>query len=181
MSIVEDTKKINDIQSILGDKAKILTPDDIKNFSPEENEYIMNKQKEIRENLKNSEKDKLTEFNSRLQNSDKPYIKNIIYESANPSPIIILLVVIIIVISLFLIYILFLKPSISGEWYDNKGNKWLINHNVLLNKASVEINNNFNFQCTIIDNYIKCSDLVGAWDYNNTIVFMDGIILSRVC
>jgi hypothetical protein len=43
------------------------------------------------------------------------------------------------------------------------------------------VNDKYRFDGVVIDNYIKCSDMVGVWDYYNTIVFMDGVILSRVC
>jgi hypothetical protein len=68
----------------------------------------------------------------------------------------------------------------SGEWVDNTGNTWNINHDKLRNVFDVIVNGKSSGVGIVYDNYIKYGKLIGAWDYSDRVVFTDGIILERV-
>jgi hypothetical protein len=83
-------------------------------------------------------------------------------------------------IILYVIYIIFLKPSVSGTWIDSLGNEWYLNHNTFKNIFTVSINDLPSGKGVLYDNYIRYGELIGIWDYSNTILFTNGITLERL-
>jgi hypothetical protein len=71
-------------------------------------------------------------------------VRNILHEKENPHPLSITLIVITSLLLLYIIYILFIKTSISGKWYGNINTYsnmivYQINHNKFNNKLKVRV------------------------------------------
>ncbi len=103
-----------------------------------------------------------------------------IYEIANPSPVVIASLIVAVLVSMYIVYVAFLKPCLSGEWMDHAGNTWYIEHNRFTGNFTVEINGDDSGVGKAIDNYVSYGDLVGVWNYGNVLVFTEGWQLNRV-
>lgn len=111
---------------------------------------------------------------------ERELLQKTVYKNANPSPIIVASIVIAIIFALYILYILFVKTCASGEWRDHMGNEWYISHNRFTNNFTVTINKKRAGSGYIRDNYVKFGDLVGVWDYQDKIIFMEGWHIERI-
>ncbi len=121
----------------------------------------------------------LLEESKRLDEK-KTILQKYIYNNANPSPLLIIGIVVSVVFCLWVIYVVFLKPTIDGEWRDEYGNKVNMCHNQLTGKIKVYMNGKYGGTGVVIDNYVKYGQLIGIWDYNNEIIFVGGTRLRRI-
>ena len=104
-----------------------------------------------------------------------------IYDLAHPNPVIVALCIIGFLVMLWIFYLIFIKPNMSGEWYDAKGDCIVVSHNLLTNSVLVKRKTDKTaIEALVLDNLFKMNDHVGVWDYNNSIVFIDGPTLTRV-
>ncbi len=63
-------------------------------------------------------------------------VRNYVYRSANPNPVVVIAFVLIIIVLIHFIYTLYVKPSFSGKWTDGK-DKFHIEHNLFTNSAVI--------------------------------------------
>jgi hypothetical protein len=117
---------------------------------------------------------KIQQASAQLE-KERDLLQKHIHDNANPNPIIIVTLMVVILLFLWLMHILFMKPKICGVWRDISGNRIRIKKNILSNIATVHVNSKYSGYLIVLDNFIKYGDLVGVWDYSNTILFMDGI------
>jgi hypothetical protein len=110
---------------------------------------------------------------------ERKLLQKYVYNSANPSPVLIAVIVLVTIVVIYIIYMLFIKPSLSGEWTDISGNIRVISHNVMTGKLNVDCNGN-TYQGKVSDNFVEMENLVGVWNYGNTIIFIDGPTLERI-
>jgi hypothetical protein len=110
---------------------------------------------------------------------ERRLLQKYVYDSSNPSPIVIAIIVLAAFAIIYVIYLIFVKPCMSGEWVDIKGNVWLIKHNILNGNVVAECTDGITFG-KVSDNFVEIGDLVGVWNYGNTIIFIDGPTLERV-
>ncbi len=111
---------------------------------------------------------------------ERALLQKKVYDLANPSPIFVASVVIAVLLAMYLIYVIFLKPCMSGEWLDHAGNTWDITHNRFTGNFRVRINGECKGSGKALDNYVRYGDLIGVWNYGNVIVFTEGWHLQRV-
>ena len=109
---------------------------------------------------------------------ERNLLQKFVYDSANPSPVIIAVIVLAAIVVIYVIYLIFIKPCLTGEWADVRGNIWYIDHNILTGSLTVE--NGKKTKGTVSDNFVEIDDLTGVWNYGNTIIFIDGPTLERV-
>jgi hypothetical protein len=110
-------------------------------------------------------------------------IKKIVNRVANPHPLTISLAILIVLGSMYLIYILFIKPCLDGSWIDGSGVEYSLKHDKLTGrvdmtayKFSREINKS---KGEIIDNYIVLAGVPGVWDYADNIMLFNGVEMKR--
>lgn len=111
---------------------------------------------------------------------EKRILQRHINNNANPNPVHTTLIVIGIIFALWIMYLIFLKPSVNGIWFDPYGNKVEMCYNKFSGKIKVNVNDQYGGSGLVVDNYIRYGDLVGVWDYNDKIVFVDGVVLHRL-
>jgi hypothetical protein len=111
---------------------------------------------------------------------ERALLQKKVYDLSNPSPIFMTVLVVAVVLLMYLIYVLFLKPCMSGEWMDHAGNTWQISHNRFNGNLRVRINGECRGSGKVLDNYVNYGDLIGVWNYGNVIVFTEGWHLERV-
>lgn len=111
---------------------------------------------------------------------DRELLQKRVYEVANPSPILITCVVLGVLLMLYIIYMIFLRPCLSGEWVDPSGNIWHIAHNRMSGQFSVCLNGEPSGSGKVMDNYVQYGDLIGVWNYGRVIVFTEGWHLERL-
>ncbi len=111
---------------------------------------------------------------------ERALLQKTVYDMANPSPVMVSIIIIIILLAMYLIYVIFLKPCMSGEWMDHAGNTWDITHNRFTGNFRVKINGECKGSGKALDNYVRYGDLIGVWNYGNIIVFTEGWHLQRV-
>jgi len=104
-------------------------------------------------------------------------LQKYIYDNANPSPVLVICIVIGVIFLIWLLYILFLKPSLTGEWYDEKDRKYILCHSKITGDLSV--NGSTKGVC-VNGNFVKIGDQIGVWNYGNIIMFVNGGGLIRV-
>lgn len=117
---------------------------------------------------------------SRRAEEERNQLYKYLHSNANPSPITLGISIALLLVSMYVIYCLFAKPNASGEWRDSLGGEWMITHGAFSSDAKVRINGKCGGVIKIIDNFVRYGNLVGVWDYNNEIVFTEGITLNRV-
>lgn len=111
---------------------------------------------------------------------ERQLLQKTLYESANPSPIYITLLVVFIVIVLYIIYMMFFKPCMTGTWLDHTGTEWNIIHNRFTGNFTVKKLNENDSYGNVADNYVQYGNLTGIWNYKDTIKFLEGWTLQRV-
>jgi hypothetical protein len=111
---------------------------------------------------------------------ERDLLQKTVYSIANPSPIIVTTIVVAVIAALYVIYVLFLKPCMSGEWVDPKGNIWYIEHNRFSGNFDVFMNGVYVGAGKVIDNYFRFGDLIGVWNYHNMIIFTEGWGIERL-
>jgi hypothetical protein len=120
------------------------------------------------------------EAESKRMDSEAAYLQRLVHDNANPSPSVIVGCVFVVLAMLWLMYTFGFKPNASGEWYDDKNTQWIIEHDALSGNVSVVVNGEHSGQCQIVDNMFKCGKGVGLWNYQDTILLMNGGNLTRV-
>ena len=111
---------------------------------------------------------------------ERKMLQKKIYSDANPSPIFMAGLVVAVLICMYIIYVVLLKPCVSGEWMDHDGNTWDLCQNRFTGTFTVDINDEESGMGQVIDNYVSYGDLVGVWNYGNVIAFTEGWQLNRV-
>jgi hypothetical protein len=127
----------------------------------------------------NQNKSSENDGNPILINESTNLLQRTINDNANPSPVYVSLAVACVLISMWLIYILFLKPNASGEWRDDKGNQWILDHG-RFGGIMITVNKKNTYHCEIVDNMFKCGGVIGIWNYRDIILFVGGGNLTRV-
>ena len=133
-------------------------------------------QKEIED--ENIKKIVLAEKANKVE-EERKLLQKYVYNSANPSPVLIAIIVLVAIVVIYLIYMVFIKPCLSGEWTDISGNVRTVSHNIITGNLTIERNGNI-YQGKVSDNFVEMEDLVGVWNYGNTIIFIDGPTLERI-
>lgn len=100
-----------------------------------------------------------------------------IYTNSNPNPYIITMCVISVILILWVSYRLFLRRSVSGNWYDDGGNYTSIYQNMITDNLSIFYNDS-HVNGKVSGNAIIISDMVGIWDGNDKII-INGNSLKR--
>jgi len=103
-----------------------------------------------------------------------------VHDNANPDPIVVGFCAALVVLAVWILYRMYLKPNASGEWRDSLGEEWQIKHGAFSSDVDVCINGKKAGHMKIIDNYVRYGDLVGVWNYKDTIIFTEGVVLNRV-
>jgi len=134
---------------------------------------------EIEEKKEKNRQEALLKETKRID-EEKKLLQRYVYNNANPSPLLLLGIGVAVLFALWVIYIIFLKPTVSGEWYDAYGNKLEICHSKLSGKIKVKLNDEYGGTGLVIDNYVQYGELVGIWNYNNEIAFLDGTVIYRL-
>jgi len=111
---------------------------------------------------------------------EREMLQKHVYENANPSPIFVVAVITAIIVCMYVVYVMFVKPCMSGLWMDVAGNEWVIKHNRFTSEFTVAINGECKGTGQTYDNYVKYGDVVGVWDYANLIATTEGWHLQRV-
>lgn len=111
---------------------------------------------------------------------ERSMLRKEVHDNANPDPIVLGFCIMLGVVVMWLIYRMFLKPNASGEWRDSLGEEWRLKHGAFSSDVVVSINGKKAGLMKIIDNFVKYGELVGVWDYKDTIVFTEGVVLNRV-
>jgi hypothetical protein len=107
-------------------------------------------------------------------------LQNILTKSANPSPVYIIIIVIGVIIALWFIHYIFIKPKLTGEWYPESGSDvWKLKHRFMSNTVDVTINEKKHGTLEVVDNLISYNGRIAIWNYGNTILFTNGMILTR--
>lgn len=117
---------------------------------------------------------------SRKAERDKQMLQKHIYDNANPPPLLIVTISLGVVLTMWIIYMMFLKPDASGEWRDDMNNNYILTHNRFTGNVRVRMNGRCRGFAKLIDNYFRFGDLVGVWDYGDNISFINGMQLMRV-
>lgn len=90
------------------------------------------------------------------------------------------LVVLLVIGTAYLGYLLFMKPNMTGVWLDSNGRRWYLRHSRLNSKLSVRIDGDGLGYCSVSDNMVKIGTLIGVWNYNDQVVFLNGEVIERV-
>lgn len=94
---------------------------------------------------------------------------------SNPSPLVVLICAGLIIGVVWLVYMYYIKPNISGYWISNDSNIYCIKHDPIQSSATIN-----GHRMTIIDNYLKYNDVIGVWDYSNQIRWLNGQTFNRL-
>ena len=103
-----------------------------------------------------------------------------IYDNANPSPVLITILIVGILFLLWLLYIVYMKNSMSGSWYDSDNRCWDIHHNKFSDELRIEISENNGKKKvsrgvgSISGSLFKYEDHIGLWNHSNIILFVNG-------
>ncbi len=130
---------------------------------------------------------RLLEQSERLE-IERDLLQKKVYQNANPNPVLIIALVLVTWFVIYVLYVIFIKPTLSGEWVDNKGNVWNIRHKKFSGEIFldlVEIKNHNkpaikHVTGVVIDNFVYYAGVVGVWDYKNKILLVGGGDLQRI-
>lgn len=138
---------------------------------------------EIIDNLekdKTKREEQLKQTENKLE-KDSLVIEKIIYNSANPSPVVVALVILLIIVVVWLLYVFLLKPNMSGRWIINdkiivgvEHCKWS-NNIYIMNSRGVQID-----QGKLVGNILRLPKLIGLWDGDDLVMFPDYGAMKRI-
>jgi len=111
---------------------------------------------------------------------ERQILQKHIYDNANPSPLLITTIGLGVILTMWIIYMLYLKPDASGEWLDDMNNQYILTHNRITGNVRVRLNGKCKGFAKLIDNYFRYGELIGVWDYSDSIMFVNGIELTRI-
>ena len=102
-------------------------------------------------------------------------LQTTVYDNSNPHPAKVAMIFALILMAIWLIYLLFVKPNMSGVWIDTNGNKWIIEQSVHGDTRVKVImkGKTIKGKARITGNIFKFKGTVGVWNYNDVVVFMN--------
>lgn len=106
-------------------------------------------------------------------------LQHYVHLSANPHPIVIALIIFGVFVGLWLLNIIFLKPSVSGEWLNTTGQIWRLSHNKFTGDVCVKTDTSSGTG-EISDNLFMYNGIIGIWNYSDVILFVDGGGMQRI-
>lgn len=113
--------------------------------------------------------------------------RQMIYDIANPHPVLVALCIVGSLLILYLIYYVWFMDSLEGHWFDKNGMHWHFYHNRLTGKIKCEIRTG-NLRDVVMYGelvknkvvlYLPIRTLTGIWDGLNKIILENGILLTR--
>ena len=122
---------------------------------------------------------KLQQEASRVER-EQALLQKKVYDVANPAPLFMAGLVVAILVAMYIIYVVVLKPCLSGEWMDHSGNTWELCQNRFTGTFTVDINGEESGMGQVLDNYVSYGDLVGVWNYGSVIAFTEGWQLNKI-
>lgn len=138
------------------------------------------------ENKKNEQRLMKLQEASIIANEDAKFLQKFVYDSSNPNPVYLLGIVLVSLLILYILYYIFLRSSMNGHWYTDKGDKWIINHNMLTNKLCFKSNRMYNgkhgmkIYGSVKNNYVEFGKYYGIWDGCNKLYMLDGTVMTKV-
>jgi hypothetical protein len=144
-----------------------LAPEDVVNSIKKEAERDAAYEAAVRKVAEQTEKDKVL-------------LQKHVYDNANPDPMLVAAIGMVVLLILWFMYMMLLKPSLTGVWYDKVGNRIYLKHNKLDDVVSVHVNMVYAGHAKNVDNLFQYGSLIGIFDYNNRIIFMDGSQWDRL-
>lgn len=110
-------------------------------------------------------------------------IEKVIFDNGNPSPFIVALCIVLVLLGMYMIYWHYMKPCASGNWIDDSGVEYTLDHNKLdgrLNATAYKKNIGVNTaKGEINDNYVVIGEVPGVWDYVDNIMLFNGVVMKR--
>lgn len=105
--------------------------------------------------------------------------QEVIYDVANPSPIILGLVILCLFLVIYLLYTIMIKPNLSGVWTTKRGDRMQIRHGKFSN-VLVIVSKGKPIHGSVKDNLVRIGNLIGIWNYSDVILFANGGSLTRI-
>ena len=133
-------------------------------------------------------------------NQQAEVIERNINAVANPSPLLVAGCIFGILVLAWALYVVLVKQTMSGEWYDDNGNFWYIVHNKFTDSVHCTVisEQKFNttksvYRGTVRGNLLDISmrsdmqttiennkQILGLWNKSNTVIFISGGWLKRI-
>ena len=101
-------------------------------------------------------------------------VKDVIRRSENPNPLVIVVIILVTILIMFVIYIQFIKKSISGIWVDAKNKNHTITHDKYKDIIKIDTNEGI-IKGNLIILYADSTITLGIWA-NDKINWNDGSI-----
>lgn len=147
------------------------------NISLTPRDVISNIQQE--EIIERSRNVKLLEAVKKAEQEQQMLQKHI-YDNANPSPLLVVTISLGVILTMWIIYMIYLKPNATGEWRDDMNNVYILTHNRFTGNVRVRMNGKCRGFAKLIDNYFRFGDLIGVWNYADNITFTNGMEIMKV-
>lgn len=119
---------------------------------------------EYREKLRIAEA-RLEEQRERLQRT--------VQLSANPSPVLLAGIFVGVLLVMWVVHVMFIKPSMSGMWYEAQ-RAVHVDHNRLTGVLRVVYDGQLLPDGLVVDNLVNVGGRIGVWDYRATVYMLDG-------
>ena len=101
-------------------------------------------------------------------------VKDVIRRSENPNPLVIVVIILVTILVMFVIYIQFIKKSISGLWVDAENKKHKLDHNKWKDIITVDKNEGI-IKSNLVVLYVNNTINIGIWS-NDKINWNDGSV-----
>lgn len=93
--------------------------------------------------------------------------------SANPSPVMLAVIFVAVLIGLWAIHMVFIKPSMSGVWYEGPL-RIFVDHNRMTDVLRIKYGDAWLPDGYVTDNLINIGGRIGVWDYRALVYMLDG-------
>lgn len=131
-------------------------------------------------------------------NQQAEIIERNINAVANPSPLLVAGCIFAILFLAWSLYIVLVKQTMSGEWYDADGNFWYIVHNKFTDAVACTVisekqftnmktvyggtvrGNLLDIRTEKSDNAASSTQILGLWNKSNTVILISGGWLKRI-
>lgn len=101
---------------------------------------------------------------------ERARLQKIVYDVANPSPAVVLAIGLCVLLAAYVIYCIFIKPNLTGFWYDDKGREWELYQGAFTNYVDVSVSGKDGGQMKVTDSFVEYGDVYGTWNRGNILI-----------
>lgn len=101
---------------------------------------------------------------------ERARLQKVVYDVANPAPAMVLATGLIVLLAAYVIYCIFIKPNLTGLWYDDMGHEWELYQGAFSSYVDVQLEGKDGGQMKVTDSFVEYGNVYGTWNRANILI-----------